>query len=331
MTVCYDSRSGDELWRHGVENMFSEVVSGPGPRATPTIADHRLLSFGARGFLTCLDAVTGQEIWQRDLMSEFDGQLPMWGYSGSPLVYESLCIVFAGGPADNGLIAFDLEAGEVVWEIAAPGRNFSSPQLCRFGESSQVLFGTSDGLISIDPQTGVELWSTTPGNWRGPAMVQPQQIGESSVIVPLGDGIGVARIDVESNGDEWSVTEVWSSRDLKPSFNDFVYHDGFLYGFDQSIFACVDAETGERQWKKGRYGFGQVLLLEQSAALVIQQESGQIVVVKASPQQHTEIATLDALTDKTWNHPIVASGRLFVRNGVEMVCFELPGSEQLTE
>lgn len=325
VTVCYNALHGDELWRYSVESRFDEVVSGAGPRATPTIVGDTLLSYGAKGILCCLDAVTGELRWQHDLLSEFDGQLPMWGYSGSPTVVGDLCVAFGGGSADNGLIAFDLNDGSVQWKFPAEGMNFSTPQLCTLGGVPQVLFETSAALVSIDPENGEELWRITPENWRGPAMVQAQQIDETSVIVPLGDGIGVARIAVSQEDGTWAATETWNSRDLKPSFNDFVYHEGYLYGFDQSIFTCIDAATGERQWKRGRYGFGQVLLVADSAHLIVQAESGKIVLLAADPEEHKEIAELSALSDKTWNHPILVKGRLYVRNGLEAACYMIPG------
>ena len=154
-------------------------------------------------------------------------------------------------------------------------------------------------------------------------IVQPQQISPTSVIVPFGDGGGLSRIDVERVDDSWLVTERWTTRNLKPSFNDFVYHDGHLYGFDQSIFTCIDVETGQRRWKRGRYGFGQVLLFDEQELLLITTEQGWIVLLEANPERHTELARIEALTDKTWNHPMVARDRLVVRNGEEAICYDL--------
>lgn len=112
---------------------------------------------------------------------------------------------------------------------------------------------------------------------------------------------------------------------LKPYFNDFVYHEGFLYGFDDQIVTCIDAESGERQWKKGRYGFGQLLLIPEQDLLLIIGEQGQLALVKASPHKSEadELARFQALHSKTWNHPVVAHQRLYLRNAQVAVCFDL--------
>ena len=154
-------------------------------------------------------------------------------------------------------------------------------------------------------------------------MTQPQQVGPDSLIVSLGDGVGVARLDVTRDADNWRVTERWTSRDLKPSFNDFVHHEGNIYGFDQNVFACIDAQTGKRRWKQGRYGFGQVVLLAQLGQLIVAAEDGSLVLVNASPDAHVELGRIAALDGKTWNHPIVANDCIFARNGASAVGLEL--------
>ena len=323
VVVCYDADSGVEIWRHADTARFSEVVSGAGPRATPTFHDHRLYTLGGRGLLSCLDASNGKLHWSRDLMDEFDAPLPMWGFSASPLVLDELVIVYAGASDGRGLVAFDRETGESKWQVDGSGMNYSSAQLVTLLERQLVLFASTVKLVAVDPATGAIAWEYEHGGQRSMAIVQPQQISASSVIVPFGDGGGVARIDLQMEDDTWQVTERWTSNSLKPSFNDFVYYDGHLYGFDQHIFSCTDAETGQRRWKQGRYGFGQVILFEEQGLLLITAEKGELVLLEASPEQHIEIARLESLSGKTWNHPTVARNRLLVRNGAEAICYDL--------
>ena len=117
---------------------------------------------------------------------------------------------------------------------------------------------------------------------------------------------------------------------MKPYFNDFVEHEGYLYGFDGAIFTCIDLDSGKRAWKRGRYGHGQVVLVEDMAVLVVLGEAGELVLLEANPKKHVELAKIQALEGKTWNHPVVAGNLLFVRNGTEAVCYEL-SSETPTE
>ncbi len=320
--TCLDAETGARLWSFGYPSRFDEVVSGAGPRATPTLAGDRLFALGARALLCALDAETGELIWQRDLMAELGAPLPVWGFSSSPLVIADKVIVYAGGNDDNGLVAYTAASGEPSWRIASRGMNFSSAQLVTLAGTEMVLFADSAGVMAVLPADGRVAWRFKPSNWAGPPIVQAQQIGPEDLVVPLGDSAGVARLTVTRVDDSWQVAERWTSRDLKPSFNDFVYHEGFLYGFDKAIFVCVDAESGTRRWKRGRYGFGQVVLSERGQ-LVIQGEKGDVILLAADPTEHRELGRLASLEGKTWNHPIIANGHLFVRNGIEAVGLEL--------
>jgi outer membrane protein assembly factor BamB len=320
---CLDAADGGVVWRHAVESRFTEIVSGAGPRATPTFADGRLFAMGGKAVLSALDAADGTVVWQRDLAAELGAEIPMWGCSSSPLVVDENVIVYVDGDAENGLIAFDASTGEIVWNSNIHGMNYSSAQLVQFAGQDLLLFVDGEGLRGIEPTTGETLWRYSPLDWQGPSMVQPQKIGAESVLVALGDGRGLARVEVINKDGTWHCEETWSSNRLKPSFNDFVYHDGFIYGFDQNIFTCVDASTGERRWKQGRYGFGQVVLLEDASQLIVASESGELVLLAADPAGHVEQGRLSALEGKTWNHPIVADGHLFHRNGNEAICFRL--------
>jgi hypothetical protein len=131
-------------------------------------------------------------------------------------------------------------------------------------------------------------------------------------------------LDVARDGSAWTATPRWASRRLKPSFNDFVVHDGVIYGFDGTFFGCIDLHTGEGRWRGGRYGHGQVLLLADQSLLLVVSESGEAVLVAATPDEHQELGRFQAVKGKTWNHPVIAGGRLYVRNAEEIACYALP-------
>jgi hypothetical protein len=135
----------------------------------------------------------------------------------------------------------------------------------------------------------------------------------------------VTLVDITRERNQWKVAEVWSTTQMKPEFPDFVVHRGYAYGFDGALFCCLDLASGKRCWKEGRYGRGQVMLLPEQSLLLVISEQGEAILLTADPQHHHELGRFHALAGKTWNHPVIAHGRLYVRNAEEMACYELAG------
>lgn len=323
--VCYEAATGRELWVHEEQGRFEEGVSGPGPRATPTFAGGRIYATGAGGKLSCLDAADGRAIWTRDLVADSGAAVPQWGFSGSPLVVAGWVVAFAGGPNDCGLLAYRAETGELTWKVATGKITYSSPQVVSLDGAKQILFPSDRGLAGIEPSSGAVLWEYSLEKEMTQPAIQPHVIGDTKVLIPSSDGLSL--LTVRHQKDAWTAERIWRSRALRPAFNDVVLHEGAIYGFDEGIFCCIDLQTGKRRWKEGRYGHGQVLLLADSSLLLIMTESGQVVLLEANPVEHKELGRFQALKGKTWNHPIIAQGRLYLRNSEEMACYEL-GADQ---
>jgi outer membrane protein assembly factor BamB len=145
-------------------------------------------------------------------------------------------------------------------------------------------------------------------------------------LITTGDamgGLGIRRVSVKKSDEGWKVEERWTSRGLKPYFNDFVVHKGHAFGFDGSILACINLEDGTRAWKGGRYGNGQLVLLPDQDLLLVMSEDGELALVNATPDKFTELAKIPALDGKTWNHPVLIGTLLLARNGQEMAAFRL--------
>ncbi|MEM6692131.1 MAG: PQQ-binding-like beta-propeller repeat protein [Planctomycetota bacterium] len=323
VVAAYDASSGQERWvrRDGVR--FTESISGVGPRATPTFADGQLYTLGAMGSLQCLQADTGEVIWQRKLVDDTGASVPMWGFSSSPLVVDERVIVFAGGGSGKSIVAYDARNGEPVWQAGNGMLSYSSPQLEQLFDVPQVLMMTEDGLTSYDPSSGAVLWEHSwPLGGGAARIIQPKRIGDD-FLIGTGYGLGTRRISVQRNQGSWSTTERWTSLAMKPYFNDFVIHDNHIYGFDKNIFSCVDLEEGRRVWKRGRYGHGQVLLVKEDGLLLVLSEKGEAVLLQADSSKLQELHRFQAVDGKTWNQPVIADGKLYVRNGVEAACFDI--------
>jgi outer membrane protein assembly factor BamB len=320
--VCLDAKTGQTVWEHEYVSRFWESVAGAGPRATPTIADEGLFSLGANGILTSLNATTGAKIWERDIQVDAKRKPPMWGFASSPLVTQGVVIVHAGGAEDKGILAYDAITGEPKWSTASGDHSYSSAQTASLEGVSGVLMETNAGLQFINPKDGSTIWKfdSPSTNYR---TLQPLVLG-NSILLANSLGEGTKRLSVSRDAEQWNIKEEWASRDMKPDFNDFVEHQGSLYGFDGNIFACVDLATGKRQWKKGRYGNGQVLLLCDAGQMLLTSEAGELVLLRADASKMVELAKFPAIEGKTWNHSVMVGNLVYIRNAEQAACYELP-------
>ena len=322
--TCYDAATGDEVWVHEDSTRFEESLSGAGPRGTPTFRDGRIFSMGANGIVNCLDAATGAVVWSRNAVG--DGEVaaadkPQWGYSVSPAVVDGLAIVFVGGETKS-MLAYRVADGELAWTSAGGKQSYASPQVMSIQGEPQIVMHDTAGLRGINIADGAVLWEHPgPGGMTLP-MLQPH-LSESGGIV-LAMEPGAAMVEVIREGDKWNVEPRWAvTSKFRPGFNDFVIHDGSIYALDDGILACLDLASGERLWKKGRYGHGQILLLADQGALLISSDKGEIILVSVTPEGQEEVGRFAAIEGKTWNSPVLVDGRVFLRNGEEMASFEL--------
>jgi outer membrane protein assembly factor BamB len=320
IVACYRVSTGEPVWRHGYPARFWEPGSGAGPRGTPTLSNGRVYTFGATGILNALDAATGAVVWTRNAAADADVENPGWGFASSPLVVNDVVIVAVSGR----LAAYDVATGQPRWFGPTGGLGYSSPHLMTIDGVAQILLLRGSRSTSVAPADGSLLWEH---RWQpGAGMLQPALTADGDILIAAADmmgGAGIRRLAVARGPGGWTVEERWTSRGLKPYFNDFVVHKGHAYGFDGSILASIDLQDGTRKWKGGRYGNGQLVLLPDQDLLLVLSEEGDLALVSATPEQFTELARFQVLDGKTWNHPVFVGEVLLVRNGAEMAAFRL--------
>jgi len=322
MVIAYDFHSGKMKWSHGDSTIYESPIAGNGPRATPTIAGNRVYTLGATGMLNCLDLKTGKGIWSKDVIKDNDAQIINWGISGSPLILDSLVVVNAGGREGKSLVAFHQNTGARIWSGGSDRAAYSSPLVTTLAGVRQILIFNQDNVVAHNPSNGQILWQQV---WPSGSecVAQPQPLPNDRVFVSSGYGIGCKLFQIARGNDGgWQVSLVWETSRLKAKFTNVVYRDEYIYGLDDGILVCLDPANGERKWKAGRYGHGQMIGVDD--LLLIQAESGEVVLVEANPDSHHELARFAALDSKTWNNPALAGGYLLVRNDREAACYELP-------
>lgn len=317
---CYDLATGKPVWRHNDNARFWESNAGAGPRGTPTLHNGRVYTLGGTGILNALDARTGVVIWSRNAAADTKQKTPGWGFSGSPLVVGDVLIV----AASSAIAGYDLATGNPRWFGPTGSAGYSSPHLLTIGGVEQVVFTTGKAAVSVAPADGQVLWQH---NYPSDSIVQPAITADGDVLLGSGSGmataVGVLRIAVQNGPSGWTSKEVWLSDGLNPYFNDFVVHKDHAYGFDSNVITCIDLKNGQLKWEGGRYGHGQMVVLADQDLLVVISEEGEVALVKATPDQFTEVSRFKAIEGKTWNHPVLVGDTLLVRNSEEMAAYRV--------
>ena len=326
--VAYALTTGEPVWAHTDPGRFEKTIGGTGPRATPTIFDGRVYTVGASGRFNCLDLATGERLWTHDLVAELGGTVPEWGLAISPLIVGHLVVVGAGGSEGRSLVAYDRRDGDLVWGAGSDAISYSSPLLAELAGQRQIVHLSQSRVTGYDLE-GKELWFR-PWPPQQPNVAQPLPLGEDRLLVSSGYGIGSTLFQLTATeGGGLRAEEVWQSPRLKLKFSQVVEFEGYLYGLDDGVLVCLDPATGERMWKEGRYGHGQILRV--GDLLLVLTEGGELVLIDPDPQALTELHTLRVLNGKTWNTPALAGEYLLVRNDREAACYRLPIEARATE
>lgn len=337
---CYEIQSGELVWTHLEDARHQTAPGGVGPRSTPTIDNGRVYTLGATGILLCLDGANGKLIWKQNLLDiigttqEADMQLVQWGRSASPLLDRGRVIVPLGvskapdGTVNGGasLIAFDALTGEQLWAKGRHQVSYASPMIAMLDGVRQIVMVCESEVCGHDAETGDPLWEYA---WAGNSSAnascsQPIYAGDDRLFVSKGYAHGSALIRVtRSPSSEWQVEEIWHHLTvMKTKFTNAVLYQGHVFGLDDGILSCVRLEDGRRIWKRGRYGHGQVLRVQNR--LLVQAESGDIALVELDPTRFTELARFSPLDGKTWNNPCLFGKYLLVRNGHQAACYLMP-------
>jgi outer membrane protein assembly factor BamB len=316
VVVAYAVDSGRELWTHGWPAFFQETMGGDGPRATPVFDSGRIYALGAAGELRVLDAASGKLVWSKDILADTGAENITWGMSNAPLIVDGQVIVTPGGPGKS-VVAYATQTGQRVWTALSDQAAYTSPMTVTLAGQRQILVVTASRIAGLTIDSGKLLWEYPWKTFNGIASAQPIILDGNRVFVSSGYDHGSVLLEISGS----SAKAVWESRNMKNRFNSSVVYQNHIYGMDESILACIDARTGERKWKGGRYGYGQILLAGEH--LVVLTESGEVALVKATPESHQEVARFSAIEGKTWNHPAIAGGILLVRNAREMAAFRI--------
>jgi len=319
VAAAYDLVTGRELWTSAWSGLF-QVQDVGGPRATPVWHDGRVYVLGATGEFRALDAATGNMLWRTDILADAGASNLEFGMAASPLVVDNTVVVTAGGANGQSVVAYDRASGKRVWGSLDDRAAYASPMLVTLLGVRQILTVTDTRLVGLAPETGKLLWEFP---WRSPGQAaQPIVAGPDRVFLSASPAVDAVMLQLSAGADgQLAARELWRTTRMNNLISSSVLHDGFIYGLDGPILACIDASTGELKWKGGRYGSGQLILA--SGHLIVLSEQGELALVRADPKAHHEITRFTAIEGKSMNHPAMSDGILLIRNAEEMAAFSL--------
>jgi outer membrane protein assembly factor BamB len=326
VVVCWNSTDGKELWRFGYEG--TKPGETPGPRASPTLDGDRVYTLGGAGHLHCLDAATGKLRWKHDLRKEYNAQGRPWGHSFSPLVEGQLLITAPGGTG-TALMAFDKNTGEVVWQSGDDPPGYSSPVLFTAGGVRQIVSFTGNSVVGARLDDGKVLWrhpweTQHSVNAATPLTFQARQGDRllDYVFISSGYNRGCTLLKIaKSKSGDFSATPVFENNLLCSHFASPVRRGEFVFGFNEAALTCLDLRSGEVRWKKS--GFQKGSLLRVDDFLLVLGENGKLALMKASAEEPEVVATAKPLSGRCWTMPVLAGGRLFLRNEEKVLCLDL--------
>ncbi|MFC1495435.1 PQQ-binding-like beta-propeller repeat protein [Thermodesulfobacteriota bacterium] len=310
---CLDAENGKELWRdkYAAQAVTGPAARHPGPRSSPTVADGKVVTFGAGGVLSCLDAATGKVLWRNEAYTD---AVPQFFTSMSPIVVDGMLISHLGGKDKGVLLALDLTTGKEKWKLPGDGPAYGSPALMSVGGTKQVVVLTEKNMISVAASDGKLLWQVpAPNATRFFSCATPVIDGDK--VYYTGQGHGTKAVKIEKNGDNVTVKTLWSNDDLGTTFNTPIIKDNFLFGISKlgNIF-CINAQTGKTTWissiKLDRFGS----VVNAGSVLLGLSPNSELVVFKPDNNAYTELARFKVAETPTQAHPVVSGNRIFIKD-----------------
>jgi outer membrane protein assembly factor BamB len=318
--IAFDAASGKRLWETPNGQRFRNEM-GDGPRSTPTIEGTRLYAFGGTGELSCLDMATGSKIWSVNVVQQFGGTTPYWGYSESPLIVGDRIVLNAGGRKAS-IVAVNKADGKTIWQNHNDAAGYSSPMLLRTGSLQQVVFFTGQRALAVDPRDGRLLWSYNRAS-NNTANIATPIIRGNRVFFSSDYGTGAALLDVKAAGNVASAEEVYFTREMRNHHASSVVVGDYIYGFSSSILTALKFDTGDLAWRNRSVGKGSLIYADQR--LYLYSEQGVVGLADASPTEYRERGrfSIQQAGPPTWSHPIITNGRLIIRDQDNVYAYDV--------
>ena len=319
-----DVNTGKTTWTFDYPTSYRDDFGfDEGPRAVPVIADGRVFTHGADGWLHGIDFASGRMLWSSDTRKVFDAAKGYFGVASSPVVDGNRVLVNVGGKR-GGIVAFDAVSGKTLWTSTTDEPSYSAPVIADINGQHTAVFFTRTGLLALDPSNGKVLYQH---RWRARMAASVNAatpiVSGDRIFLSAQYGTGAVLLQVANN----AVKPIWSGDEsMSNHYSTSILKDGYLYGFDGrqefgQTLRCVELATGKVMWNVDGFGAGTLLLAGET--LVITRESGELALATASPRAFRFNARAQLIKGVVRAYPALASGRYFIRNERELAAFDL--------
>lgn len=317
--IAFDVATGKEVWATAHGGKFQND-RGDGPRGTPTVDSDKVYSMGGNGDLSSIDAKTGSIVWSMNVLKKFGGENPQWGISESPLIIGEKLLVTAGGPGAS-VVALNKKDGALIWKSQSDGAGYSSGMPLQNGNSTQVVFFTHNRALGLDLKDGRLMWEY-PRAANDVANVATPIVRGNRVFISSDYGTGAGVVEIKADG---KAQEVYFTKDMKNHHASSVLIGDYLYGFSSSILTAMRFDTGEVAWKDRSVGKGSLIYADGN--LYAFSENGVVGLIEATPTGYREKGRFRIQQDSlpTWTHPVVAGGRLYLRDQDTIYAYDVRG------
>ncbi len=312
--LCLDAATGKELWK----NTYAAIaVTGPsasqhpGPRGTPAVSNGKIVTFGASGILSCLDATTGKLLWRKDNPTN---AYPAFFTGTSPIIIDGVCIIHTGKKDDGQVVAYDLKSGNEKWKWSGDGPSYSSPSVMTIEGKKLLIVITEKNIMALSLADGKLLCqSATPVQQRYYNCVSPYIDGQTVYLT--GQGTGIKAIKIEKSGNEYIIKEIWSNPEVGAKWNTPVLKDGFLYGFtDQKRMYCVKAATGETAWIDNVVNSDFSTIVDCGSVIIGLTSTDNLIVLKPDGKVYSEVIKYKVSDTPIYAYPVIAGNNIYIKD-----------------
>lgn len=324
--LALDAARGDELWTAKIGDILDNRW-GDGPRGTPTVDGDRVYALGGQGTLVCAQAADGKVLWTRS-MEEAGGKRPDWGYTESVLV-DGAQVVCTPGGKEGAVAAFDKMTGRTLWQSKdiTDGAQYASLVPATINGASQYVQLTQQSVFSVAAKDGALLWRTDfPGRT---AVIPTPIVRENFVFVNAGYGVGCKLLEIKPGGE---AALVYENKTMKNHHGGVLLYGEHLYGYSDGIgWLCMDFKTGDQVWaEREKLGKGAIACAD-GMLYCLDEGKGTVVLAEASPKGwsgHGRFtldpqSTIRSPQGRIWTHPVIANGRLYLRDQDLIYCFDV--------